>query len=144
MGVWVWSYGRRRPRVQPTLTLHPSGDPIRTTLARGPDPCGRAHDGGGSISLDGACSPPAFSWILLTERASKSLYNPKDVSEVNKMQSSEFIGGDGDEFAKLSDLTGWKQKLSLIMHLEIMHLEETYGDVPSSRVSTLLETLSWI
>ena len=80
----------------------------------------------------------------MTERASKSLYNPKDVSEVNKMQSSEFIGGDGDEFAKLSDLTGWKQKLSLIMHLEIMHLEETYGDVPSSRVSTLLETLSWI
>jgi hypothetical protein len=50
------------------------------------------------------------------------------------MQSSKFIGGEQDKFVKLSVLTGWKRKLSLIMHLEIMHLEETHGEVPSSWV----------
>jgi hypothetical protein len=57
------------------------------------------------------------------------------------MQSSKFIGGARDKFVKVSVLTGWKRKLSLIMHLEIMHLEETYGEVPSSWVSTSLKTL---
>ena len=73
-------------------------------------------------------------FLDIVDWKSKSLYNPKNVSEVNKMQSSKFIGGERDKFVKLSVLTGWKRKLSLIMHLEIMHLEETYGEVPPSRV----------
>ena len=35
-------------------------------------------------------------FLDIVDWKSKSLYNPKDVSEVNKMQSSKFIGGERD------------------------------------------------